>query len=81
MKWLLENSDKINCVLLDLTMPNMSGEEAFRKIRKIRSDTAVVLVSGYGEEKATERFTGKGLKGFIQKPYKPKELTDLLEKT
>jgi FixJ family two-component response regulator len=34
----------------------------------------VVLSSGYGEAEAMSRFLGKGLKGFIQKPYGPREL-------
>ncbi|MCF7810535.1 PAS domain S-box protein [bacterium] len=72
------DSAKIDCVLLDLTMPNMNGEETFREMKKIKNDARVILVSGYGEEKATERFTGKGLKGFLHKPYRPKELIDLI---
>jgi PAS domain S-box-containing protein len=75
-----DNSVNIDCVLLDLTMPNMNGEEAFREIKKINKDAVIILVSGYGEDKATEKFAGKGLNGFIQKPYRPKELTDLMSR-
>jgi two-component system, cell cycle sensor histidine kinase and response regulator CckA len=62
-------ADKIVCVMLDLTMPNMDGTEAFLKLREIRSDVRVILCSGYNEKEATHRFAGKGLSGFIQKPY------------
>ncbi|NUN95996.1 MAG: response regulator [Candidatus Omnitrophica bacterium] len=64
-----ERPMEITLVLLDMTMPRMSGEEAFREMRRIRPDVRVVLTSGYNEQEATTRFTGKGLAGFIQKPF------------
>ena len=64
-----EHQDEIACVLLDLTMPKMGGEEAFRAIRQISPNVCVILSSGYSEETATGRFAGLGLAGFIQKPY------------
>ena len=56
-------------VILDMTMPEMNGEEAFRKMRHIDPTVAIVLSSGYNEVEATRRFTGKGLAAFLQKPY------------
>jgi two-component system, cell cycle sensor histidine kinase and response regulator CckA len=64
-----ELAGHIDAVLLDMTMPVMSGEEALARLRSIQSDIPVVLSSGYEEADATRRFTGKGLAGFIQKPY------------
>jgi PAS domain S-box-containing protein len=64
-----QHQDKITCVLLDLSMPNIDGEEAFAELRKIRGDVRVVLSSGYSEQELDERFAGEGLAGFIQKPY------------
>jgi len=64
-----EHADEIVCVLLDLTMPHMDGEEAFREMRRIRSDVKVILCSGYNMQDATQRFAGKGLADFLQKPY------------
>ncbi|MCD4690905.1 GAF domain-containing protein, partial [bacterium] len=61
--------DEIVCVLLDLTMPNMGGEEAFLELRKIKPDVRVILSSGYGEKEVADRFLGEGLAGFIEKPY------------
>jgi len=72
------NSDKIVCVLLDLTMPHMDGEQAFAELRNIRPDLAVILCSGYNEQDATQHFAGKGLAGFVQKPYSMIELRDKL---
>ena len=64
-----EHQDEIACVLLDLTMPKMGGEETFRMICQISPGVRVILSSGYSEETATGRFAGLGLAGFIQKPY------------
>lgn len=61
---------EIRLVLLDMTMPNMDGEAAFLEMRKVRSDVKAILSSGYNEQTATARFVGRGLAGFIQKPYR-----------
>lgn len=66
--------DDIVLVLIDLTMPHMDGEQAFREMRRIRPDVKVILASGYNEQEATERFIGKGLAGFLQKPYSMDDL-------
>jgi PAS domain S-box-containing protein len=60
---------EIALVLLDLTMPLMNGEEALMHMRAIDPDVPIVLSSGYNEMEAVRRFNGKGLAGFIQKPY------------
>jgi two-component system, cell cycle sensor histidine kinase and response regulator CckA len=62
-------ADKVALVLLDMTMPVLSGEETFRLMKNIQPGVKVLLSSGYNESEAIRRFTGKGLAGFIQKPY------------
>lgn len=64
-----ERVDKISCVLLDLTMPNMDGEAAMHELRRIREDVKIILSSGYDEQEISRRFTGNAPAGFIQKPY------------
>ncbi len=71
-------SETICAVLLDLTMPRMDGEETFRELRALRPDACVVLMSGYSEQEAGARFVGKGLAGFLQKPFTPDELRERL---
>ena len=61
--------DRVSLVLLDMTMPVMSGEETLRHLKTSRPDVKVILSSGYNEVEAIQRFTGKGLAGFLQKPY------------
>jgi DNA-binding NarL/FixJ family response regulator len=47
----------------------MDGEETFRELRRLCPDIRVLLTSGYNEQEAVQRFVGKGLAGFLQKPY------------
>ena len=72
---------EISLVLLDMTMPHMGGEAAFREMRQVEPDIRVILSSGYNEQEAMSRFNGKGLKGFIQKPYGPRELLAKIQST
>ncbi|HWD98560.1 MAG TPA: response regulator, partial [Bryobacteraceae bacterium] len=62
-------AENISMVLLDMTMPVMGGEEALRNLKTINPGVRVLLSSGFNEVEAIRRFTGKGLAGFIQKPY------------
>ncbi len=62
-------ADHIQCVVLDMTMPVMSGEETLSRLRALCTDIPVILSSGFNEAEAMRRFEGKGLAGFIQKPY------------
>src|SRR5262249_42004075 len=61
--------DKIGVVVLDMSMPTTGGEEAFRELKTRNPNVRVILSSGFNEAEAVRRFTGKGLAGFIQKPY------------
>ncbi|HOL70805.1 MAG TPA: PAS domain S-box protein [Bryobacteraceae bacterium] len=69
-----EASGEISLVLLDMTMPVMSGEETLAELRRIRPDVRVVVSSGYNELEAVRRFRGAAVAGFIQKPYTAAQL-------
>jgi signal transduction histidine kinase/CheY-like chemotaxis protein len=60
---------KIAAVLLDLTMPGMNGDQVLVSLQAIRPDVKVVLSSGYDQNEVVRRFAGRGLAGFLQKPY------------
>jgi DNA-binding NtrC family response regulator len=68
------DSGRIRCVVLDMTMPVMSGEETLVRMKSLHADVPIILSSGYSEAEATKRFAGKGLAGFLQKPYKAENL-------
>jgi PAS domain S-box-containing protein len=66
----------IALVVLDLSMPNMSGEETLPELRKIRPDVKVLVSSGYSEAESLALFRGQRVSGFIQKPYTAVRLAD-----
>ncbi len=68
--------NQIHYVLLDLTMPQMDGEETYNELIKIRPGVKVILTSGFTEQEISTRFKSKGLSGFIQKPYTLSGLRD-----
>ncbi len=70
------HAEEIDVVVLDLTMPRLGGEEVFQRIRATRPGTCVILSSGYTEEDINRQFAGKGLSGFIEKPFTPSELIE-----
>ena len=77
---LKEDADSVNMVLLDLTMPQMGGEETYAALRQIRSDVPIMLSSGYPEERAKVGFRDHDLAGFVQKPYTVNALATALQK-
>ncbi|MBI5837672.1 MAG: response regulator [Candidatus Eisenbacteria bacterium] len=68
----------IDGVLLDLTMPEMDGRETFHELRRLRPDVRVVLATGYAAQDVARGFTEDRLAGFIQKPYRPAELAEVM---
>ena len=62
-----------DAVLLDLTMPEMGGPEVLRRLREIRPDLPVVVMSGYHEDEASSSL-GAEISGFVQKPFTPADL-------
>ncbi len=75
-----EHSESIMLVILDLIMPVLDGEETFKKLCEINEDVAVILCSGYNEQEVTQRFIGKELAGFLQKPYRFSQLEAIINK-
>ena len=66
---LRESAARVSLVLLDMTMPLLSGEETLQQLHAIRPDVPVLLCSGYHEVEFEQRFAGHGSAGFIQKPF------------
>jgi CheY-like chemotaxis protein len=68
------HQDEVRVVVLDLTMPNLDGEACFRELRRLDPNVKVIMTSGYDEQDIISRFGGKGLGGFMQKPYTSADL-------
>ena len=72
-----QHHSSIDCVVLDLNMPILDGEEAFQEMKAVCKDVRVLLTSGYAEQSVLDRFRGAGLSGVLQKPIRA---TTLLSK-
>jgi PAS domain S-box-containing protein len=67
--------NRIQLVVLDLSMPGMGGEEALPQLRQLDPNLEVIISSGYSQAEALRLFRGLRVSGFIQKPYTVKDLT------
>jgi CheY-like chemotaxis protein len=74
------DSHRIRCVVLDMTMPVMSGEETLARMKSLDTGIPIILSSGYSETEATQKFAGRGLAGFLQKPYKAEDLAGMVRR-
>lgn len=66
------------CVLLDLTMPGLAGEQTLEGIRALRPELPVVLSSGFDEADTLRRFADHSPAAFLQKPYTYDSLIQVL---
>ena len=67
---------EIQLVILDIVMPEMSGDEVFERIKEINPDAKVLLSSGYSIDGQARSILDKGCDGFIQKPFSMGELSE-----
>jgi nitrogen-specific signal transduction histidine kinase len=66
--------NRIRLVVLDLSMPGMSGEDILPRLRELKPDVEVIVSSGYSQAEALRTFRDARVSGFIQKPYTVQEL-------
>jgi CheY-like chemotaxis protein len=64
-----QQRDKIDLILVDLTMPGLSGEEILLQLQKLKATQKIVIMSGYGETETMKRCAELGVVGFISKPF------------
>jgi PAS domain S-box-containing protein len=67
-------STSIGAVLLDMTMPELNGDEVLTALRHTHPTTPVVLMSGFSERYAAARIRGDAHCSFLQKPFETAEL-------
>jgi two-component system, cell cycle sensor histidine kinase and response regulator CckA len=61
--------DAIDLVVLDLTMPEQSGEQTLDQLRVVRSTVPVVITSGFQAEDAAQLLQMPNVVGFLDKPH------------
>jgi PAS domain S-box-containing protein len=63
----------IDLVILDLSMPRLSGSETLRELRQINPGVRVLISSGYSSDENLRAVEREGVLGFVAKPYRPAE--------
>lgn len=70
----------IALVILDLSMPGLTGQETLVQLQTINPEVKVLLSSGYSEIEVSGRFAKLGVAGFLQKPYNALQLINTVKK-
>ncbi|MCP3921849.1 MAG: transporter substrate-binding domain-containing protein [Desulfobacterales bacterium] len=71
---------EIELVITDMIMPKINGREVFYKLKEIDKDCRVILSSGFTRDEDVNDLKKNGLSGFISKPFKANELSELIKK-
>jgi len=71
---------RFSLILLDLRMPGMDGMEVLRRVREARPDIKVIIITAYGTIESAVEAMRLGAVDFIQKPFAPKEIRELVHK-
>ncbi|HWQ14265.1 MAG TPA: ATP-binding protein [Roseiflexaceae bacterium] len=71
----------VAAALVDWTMPGMSGADVARALAAARPDIRIVIMSGYNAEEIRKHLDPAMVAGFLQKPFRPQDLHDVLERT
>lgn len=70
-----KNRDKIDLVILDMILPDMSGGKAYDRLKEINSEIKVLLSSGYSIDGQATEILKRGCNGFLQKPFSIEKLS------
>lgn len=73
---LQSHGEEIRLVLLDLTMPGLSGAEMMQQIRGLRPDIPIFVMTGHREGDILAQLDPGEIAGFLGKPFKPPELLE-----
>jgi PAS domain S-box-containing protein len=76
-----EHQSEIGVVLLDLTMPEMSGKDVIDRLQAINPDVKIIVSSGYSEMEMHKTISAERVTGFIQKPYPMESLLALVHRS
>jgi DNA-binding NtrC family response regulator len=74
-----EEADKIDLILLDLTIPGASSSEVVAEAAQVRPDIRVILTSAYSQEMTKGTMSAPQIRNFIRKPFQLEDLVKMLE--
>ncbi len=65
-------------ILLDIRMPGMDGMEVLRRVREMRPDIRIIMITAYGTVESAVEAMKLGAVDFLQKPFDPEEIRELV---
>jgi signal transduction histidine kinase len=75
------SSEPPDLVLLDLKLPDLPGIEVFTKIRDLKDETAIIIITAYGGEQVAINFMKAGAADFLSKPFNMEDLLKAINNT
>jgi two-component system, cell cycle sensor histidine kinase and response regulator CckA len=73
-----QQKDSIDCIIVDMSMPGMDGEQTLHALRQVGPTPPVLLASGHSAEEMQERYGAAGFAGYLQKPFQIASLADVV---
>ena len=74
-----QHMGRIDIVLLDVKMPEMSGEKVYRELKRIQPEVKIIVTSGYSQKYIEEEYFKEPVLYFIGKPFKIAVLTAIIK--
>ncbi len=74
-----QHQDRIDLVLLDMMMPRMTGLDAYVRMRQIRAELPIIILSGFSESDMGTRFPSDKRLKYLHKPFTVKEVSSMIE--
>jgi CheY-like chemotaxis protein len=75
----LHQGRPLDLVILDYHLPGMSGLEVMRRLKTLYPGIEVLVASGFFSNREKEQLTAGGARGFLDKPFRMRELKSLIE--
>ena len=72
-------TEKPDLIIMDITMPNMDGLQALKKIREAHPDAKVVMCTAMGQESMVVDAIKSGAKDFVVKPFNAERITSTVK--
>ncbi|MFC1493517.1 ATP-binding protein, partial [candidate division KSB1 bacterium] len=78
VKTFRQNKDKIDLILLDMIMPDISGKDTLRLLKKEDENVKILIISGYSKDIISGKDPNMDVMGFLQKPFKISDISAVL---
>ncbi len=72
--------EQMDVVVLDIRMPDKSGLDGLREIRKIDPEVSVIMLTGYGALETAQKAIRLGANDYVKKPFEVQEMQEMIKR-